>query len=48
MERKAVQIKAEEEQYMKDERDNMALETYENWLVSKITYGNLWSYLFLT
>lgn len=29
--------KAEEEQYMKEERDKMALEMYENWLVRVIT-----------
>lgn len=34
-ERKEFQNKAEEEQYMKEERDKMALEMYENWLVSR-------------
>ncbi|XP_023148452.2 microtubule-associated protein 9 [Amphiprion ocellaris] len=32
---KEIQNKAEEERYMKEERDKMALETYENWLVRK-------------
>ncbi|XP_068607070.1 microtubule-associated protein 9 [Brachionichthys hirsutus] len=35
MESKAVQNKAEEEQYMKEERDLMALEAYEKWIVQK-------------
>lgn len=37
MERKAVKNKAEEERYIKEERDKTALEMYENWLVSRIT-----------
>ncbi len=37
MERKEVKNKEEEERYMKEERDKMALEIYENWLVSRIT-----------
>lgn len=37
MERKEIRNKAEEERYMKEERDKMALELYENWLVSRIT-----------
>uniref|UniRef100_A0A3Q3W5H7 Uncharacterized protein n=1 Tax=Mola mola TaxID=94237 RepID=A0A3Q3W5H7_MOLML len=32
MERKAVKNQAEEEQYLKEERDKMALEMYESWL----------------
>uniref|UniRef100_A0A3Q2Z9F7 Microtubule-associated protein 9 n=1 Tax=Kryptolebias marmoratus TaxID=37003 RepID=A0A3Q2Z9F7_KRYMA len=32
-ERKQIQTKAEEEQYMKEDRDKMALDTYESWLV---------------
>ncbi|XP_051801924.1 microtubule-associated protein 9 [Acanthochromis polyacanthus] len=32
---KEIQNKAEEERYMKEERDKMALEMYENWLVRK-------------
>lgn len=36
-ERKEIRNKAEEERYMKEERDKMALELYENWLVSRIT-----------
>ncbi|KAK1886031.1 Microtubule-associated protein 9 [Dissostichus eleginoides] len=35
MKRKEIQNKAEEERYMKEERDKMALEMYENWLVRK-------------
>lgn len=44
MERKAVKNKAEEERYIKEEKDKMALEMYEHWLVSRITCGisNLW------
>lgn len=38
MERKEIKNKAEEERYMKEERDKMALELYENWLVSGITW----------
>lgn len=37
MERKEIKNKAEEERYMKEERDKIALEMYENWLVSKTT-----------
>lgn len=37
-ERKEMKNKAEEEQYMKEERDKMALEMYENWLVSAVTW----------
>lgn len=37
MERKEVKDKEEEEQYMKEERDKMSLELYENWLVSRCT-----------
>lgn len=33
---KSVKNKAEEESYIKEERDKMALEAYENWLVSHI------------
>lgn len=46
MECKAVKTKAEEERYMKEERDKMAVEMYENWLVSKIACGNLWQCLY--
>ncbi|KAK5866083.1 hypothetical protein PBY51_020300 [Eleginops maclovinus] len=35
MKRKEIQNKAEEERYMKEERDKMALEMYESWLVRK-------------
>ncbi|KAF1395204.1 hypothetical protein PFLUV_G00009120 [Perca fluviatilis] len=34
-EQEKIQNKAEEERYMKEERDKMALEMYENWLVRK-------------
>lgn len=34
-ERKQIQTKAEEEQYLKEERDKMALDTYEGWLVGR-------------
>lgn len=34
MERKEITYKAEEERYMKEERDQMASDMYENWLVS--------------
>lgn len=37
MERKEIKNKAEEERYMKEERDKMASDVYENWLVSRIT-----------
>lgn len=33
-ENKCLKNKAEEERYLKEERDKMALEVYENWLVS--------------
>lgn len=36
MERKENKDKAEEERYMQEERDKMALEMYEHWLVSRI------------
>lgn len=36
MEREELKNKAEEEQYLKEDRDKMALEMYENWLVSRI------------
>lgn len=39
MKRKEIQNKSEEERYMKEERDKMALEMYESWLVSTITCG---------
>lgn len=49
MEREEIKTKAEEERYMKEERDKMALEMYENWLVSRITCGTGGAlYLFLT
>ncbi|XP_029290683.1 microtubule-associated protein 9 [Cottoperca gobio] len=35
MEREEIKNKAEEERYMKEERDKIALEMYENWLVRK-------------
>ncbi|KAJ4945185.1 hypothetical protein JOQ06_013720 [Pogonophryne albipinna] len=35
MKRKEIQNKSEEERYMKEERDKMALEMYESWLVRK-------------
>ncbi|XP_062281789.1 microtubule-associated protein 9 [Scomber scombrus] len=35
MERKETKSKAEEEQYMKEERDKVALEMYEHWLTRK-------------
>lgn len=34
MERKAVKNKEEEERYLKEEREKMAVEMYEQWLVS--------------
>uniref|UniRef100_A0A8C6L8P2 Microtubule-associated protein 9 n=1 Tax=Nothobranchius furzeri TaxID=105023 RepID=A0A8C6L8P2_NOTFU len=34
-ERKEIQTKVEEEQYMNEEKEKMALEMYENWLVRK-------------
>ncbi|XP_074549694.1 microtubule-associated protein 9 [Halichoeres trimaculatus] len=34
-ERKEIKVKAEEERYMKEERDKTALEMYEHWLIRK-------------
>lgn len=37
MERKEIKNKAEEERYIKEEREKVALDMYESWLVSRIT-----------
>lgn len=42
MERKAVKNKEEEERYLKEEREKMAVEMYEQWLVS--TVSNLFKF----
>lgn len=36
MERTAVQNKEEEERYIKEEKDKMSVEMYEQWLVCRV------------
>lgn len=40
MERRKQKIKEEEERYEKEDRDGMALEMYEKWLVCTQIYEN--------